>query len=230
MERKGIERFAPLSGLVFFVLVVVSILFGGDPPGTDDSVEEIVEYWQDDETNQIVSAVVGVYAAFFFVWFAASVREAVAKAEKGASRLASISFAGAVITAVAALTASWLEFTAAEASDELSPEALQAISVLYSDFFFPFAVGLGLFLIAAGLGAVRHGAFDKRLGWMAVVIGVICITPLGFFGFLAGIVWVLIASIVLYRKKDPVGSGAAPPPRTGPEIEVPPGAGPPSPS
>jgi hypothetical protein len=230
MERRGIERFAPLSGVVFFVLVVASLVIGGEGPGTDESIAETVEFWQDDETNQIISALLGAYAAFALVWFGASLREVVAQAEGGRSRLASISFAGAVITAMSGLIAAWLEWTAAEAADELSPQGLQAISILYSDFFFPFAIGLGLFLLPAGLAAVRYGAFDRWLGWMAIVIGAICITPLGFIGWLAGIAWVLIASIVLYRKKDPVGSGAAPPPTSGPSIEVPPGAGPPPPA
>jgi hypothetical protein len=230
MERKGMERFAPLSGVVFAVLVIASLVIGGEGPGTDESVQETVDFWKDEETEQVIAAIVGAYAAGAFVWFAASVREAVAKAEGGRSRLASISFAGAVITATAALVASTLQFAAAEAADELTPDALQAISVLYSDFFFPFAIGLGLFLLAAGIGAVRHAAFDRWLGWMAVGIGVLCVTPLGFIGFLAALVWTGIAAIVLYRQKDPVGSGAAPPPASGPSIEVPPGAGPPSPA
>jgi hypothetical protein len=225
MERKGIERFAPLTGLVFFVLLVASLIIAGDGPTSDDSLAETVEHWKDDETNQIIAAALSAYAAFAFLWFAGSVREAVAQAEPEQSRLASISFGGAVVIATSALISASLEFTAAEASDEISPQALEAISVVYDDMFIPFLIGFALFLLAAGVAAVRHGAFDRWLGWMAIVIGVLCLIPfVGFAGFAATLAWVLIASIVLYRKKDPVGSGAEPPPRTGPEIEVPPGA------
>jgi hypothetical protein len=59
---------------------------------------------------------------------------------------------------------------------------------------------------------------------------VLAITPVGLIAFIAMIVWSAIAGIVLYRKSDPVGSGAEPPQTTGPPIEIPPGAGPPSPA
>ena len=164
------------------------------------------------------------------MWFAASLREVIARAEAGRGRLASISFAGAVIVAAGIAVSGAIQFAAADRVKDVSPGVTQTIHVIYEDFWFPFAVGFGLFALAAGLAAVRHGAFDKRLGWIAVVLGVLCISPLGLFGFLGTVVWIGIAGVVLYRKTDPVGSGAEPPASTGPSIEVPPGAGPPSPA
>ncbi len=35
------------------------------------------------------------------------------------------------------------------------------------------------------------------MGWLAIVIGVLAITPNGFFAFLALIVWILIVSVIL---------------------------------
>ena len=216
MERKGIERFAPLTGVLFLVLAIVSFVLGGDPPDNDESPLKHVEFWKDNDGEQMASALVATYAAVFLVWFAASVREAVARAESGAGRLAAISYGGAVIAAGGLLANNAIQFAAAETAGDMSADGTETLSLLYSDFFFPMAAGIGLFLVAAGLAAVRHGAFDKRLGWMAVVIGVICVTPAGFFGFLASMVWIGITAVVLYRKTDPVGSGAAPPP-AGPE-------------
>ena len=215
MERKGIERFAPLTGVLFLVLAIASFVCGGEPPDTDDSAAEHVKFYKDNDTEQIVSALLATYAGVFLVWFAASVREAVARVESGAGRLAAISYGGAVIAAGGLFVNNAIQFAAAESAGDVSPGVTETLSVFYSDFFFPMAAGLGLFLVAAGIAAVRHGAFDKRLGWLAVVIGVVCVTPAGFFGFLASLVWIAIAGVVLYRQTDPVGSGAAPPP--GPE-------------
>jgi hypothetical protein len=228
VERKELGRFAPLAGVVFLVLAVIAGALGGEPPSVDDSAAEHMEYWTEDDGMKIASAIVGTFAAAALVWFAGSVREAIARVEPGASRLASISFAGAVLIAAGITVNSAIQFTLAEAGDELTPDSVHALSALYLDFFFPMAAGVLLFLLAAGAGALRHGAFDRRLAWIAIVIGVLAVTPVGFFAFLATLVWCAIAGIVLYRKKDPVGSGAAPPPPSGPTIEVPPGAGPPT--
>jgi hypothetical protein len=230
MERKGMERFAPLTGVLFVVLLIAAIVVGGETPRFDDPQLEIVEFWKDNETEQFISSVLTAWSAFMLVWFGGSVRDAIARKEPGPSRLASISFAGFVITAVGLLLFAGISFTAADSTGEVSADVTQTLTALNEDLFFPVAVGTGLFLVAAGIAALRYEAFDRWLGWLAVVIGVLCITPLGFFGILAAIVWVLIASVVLYRQKDPVGSGAAPPPTSGPSIEVPPGAGGPPPA
>jgi hypothetical protein len=230
MERKGIERFAPLTGVLFFVVVIASVVVGGEPPDYDKPALELVDFYKDDETAQIISAVLGAYAAALLVWFGASVRDAIARVEPGPSRLASISFGGAVIAATGLLLFAGLQFTLAESAGDISADATQALAVLNENLFFPLAIGIALFVLAAGLAAVRHNAFDRWLGWIGLAIGIICMTPLGFIGVLAALVWIPLAAVVLYRKKDPVGSGAAPPPTTGPSIEVPPGAGPPPPA
>jgi hypothetical protein len=230
MERKGMERFAPLSGLVFLVLAIASIVVGGEPPSADDSTAEVVEFWDENEGSQLASSILGAWAAAALVWFGASVREAVVRVEGGPSRLGSIALAGTVLTAAGITMNAVFQFAAADVHDDVPPEVLQTISVLYADTFFPMAAGNFLFLLAAGIAAIRHGAFDKRLAWIGIVIGVLSITPAGFFAFIAWLVWIGIAAILLYREKDPVGSGAAPPPTSGPSIEVPPGQGPPSPA
>ena len=222
MQRKGIARFAPLTGVLFLVLAVVSFVLGGDPPDSEKAPPEVVEYW--DDGKQIASAIIATYAALALVWFAGSVRDAIARVEPGASRLASISFGGAVICAAGLCVNNAIQFATAETAGEISPEGTQALSALFENFYFPMAAGMALFLVAAGIAAVRHGAFDKRLGWIAIVIGVLAVTPAGFAGFIGSLVWIGIAGVVLYRKTDPVGSGAEPPAAGGPAIHVPPGA------
>ncbi|HEX8053403.1 MAG TPA: hypothetical protein VF517_10450 [Thermoleophilaceae bacterium] len=206
------ERFGPLAGLIFLVLAIVSFAIAGDPTDLDKSTEEYARYWADNDTEQVISAIIGCYAAVAFLWFSGSVREVVAGVEPGKARLASIAQAGAAVFSAGLLVNSAIQFAAAQTAEDVSPQATEALGALYENFFFPMAGGMAVFLLAAGIGAVRHGAFDRRLGWMAVVIAVVALTPAGFFGFIASMIWVGLASIVLYRKKDPLGSGAAQPP------------------
>ena len=65
--------------------------------------------------------------------------------------------------------------------------------------FFTLAVGTAVFNLALGLAVLRHGGLPRPLGWVALVIGIVSVTPLGFFGFLATgivIVWASIALVI----------------------------------
>jgi hypothetical protein len=68
--------------------------------------------------------------------------------------------------------------------------------------FFTVAVGTGAFLIGSGIAAKKTGALPSWLAWAAIVIGVIAITPLGFFGFVLSGLWILIVSIYLAMQPD----------------------------
>jgi hypothetical protein len=48
------------------------------------------------------------------------------------------------------------------------------------------------------------------MGYVAVVLGVLAVTPVGFFAFLATGIWILIASVLLYQQGPAsVSPGAA---------------------
>jgi hypothetical protein len=223
------ERFGPLAGLVFLVLAIVSFSLAGDPTDLDESTAEYARYWSENDTEQVISAIIGCYAAVAFLWFSGSVREFVARVEPGKARLASIAQAGAAVFTAGLLVNSAIQFAAAESAGSVSNEATETLGALYENFFFPMAGGMAVFLLAAGIGAVRHGAFDRRLGWIAIAIAVIALTPAGFIGFIASMIWTGLAAIVLYRQKDPVGSGAEPP-AGGAGTGVAPGSGPVAPA
>ena len=49
-------RYAPLSGLLFVALLVVSIIVSGfDSVDSNDSVVKVVEFWKDNDTEQSIS-------------------------------------------------------------------------------------------------------------------------------------------------------------------------------
>jgi hypothetical protein len=77
---------------------------------------------------------------------------------------------------------------------------------------------VALFTFAAGLASVRHGAFNKVLGWIAIAIGVIACTPVGFVGAIASVLWIGAMGIVLFLSQD--RRDAAAPPPAAPEAPV----------
>jgi hypothetical protein len=77
--------------------------------------------------------------------------------------------------------------------------------VLQADFFFPLAIGASVFLLASGLAIVRSGALPSWLGWAALALGVVALTPGGFFAILLMLLWIVVVSVMLFQR------GSAPP-------------------
>jgi hypothetical protein len=199
MDSRGLQRFAPLSGVVFVAMLVVAVIIGGETPDNDDSLASIANFWRENDSDQIWSSAIGAWSTVFFLWFAASLRNTLRRSEGDEPRLSSLSFAGAVIGAGGLLAAFSISFAAADGADDLSAVALKTLTVLSNGFFFPIGAGFAVFFIAAGVLAVRTAALPVWLGWITVVLGIACLTPAGFFAFLVGAIWILIVSVMIYR-------------------------------
>jgi len=201
MERGRLERLAPLSGVLFFVLVVAAIvIFPDETPSPDDSRAKVVKFWLEHDSDATASAIVIALAAIPLVWFAGRLRAASRAAEGAEGRLSATAFAGAIILAAAILIGGTIQFVIGDAADDLPPVAIQTLSALSSDFFFPFLVGIFLWLSATALVILRHRLLHAAFGWLALLVAIVAITPIGFAGFIAAPVWVLAASIALYRR------------------------------
>ena len=65
-------------------------------------------------------------------------------------------------------------------------------------------------MIATAIASLSSRALPKWLAWAALVIGIVALTPGGFFAFLAFMLWTIATSIVLWRARS------AEPPATAP--------------
>ncbi|TMC50569.1 MAG: hypothetical protein E6J14_03165 [Chloroflexi bacterium] len=198
-------RFAPLVGVVFVVVLAVSFAITGNTPSSTDSGDKVIAYYRDHKSAQQASAFLGLYALVFGVFFFGVMRAHLRS--RGAAGLAAAAFGGGVLLAVGGAGFSGFSFALADAPDKLTPAAAQALNILNNDFFFPLAAGGAIFMIGNGLAIVRTAALPVWLGWVAVVIGVANLTPVGFFAFLALLLWVLVTSILLFLRG---GVGAQP--------------------
>jgi len=212
MSSKGVERLAPLAGVVFVVLIVIAVVIGGETPDNDDSTASIVRFWTENDSSQIWGSSIGAWATLFFVWFAASLRSELRRGEGGEGRLAAISFGGALISATGFLIILGIDFGLADSAEDVPPAVTHTLTVLSNELFFPLAAGYCLFLLAAGISALRSGVLPPWAAWLTIVIGILCVTPVGFFALLVGFLWVLVMAIVLYRRGDeaPVAGAAGP--------------------
>jgi hypothetical protein len=126
------------------------------------------------------------------------------RAEPGPGGLSAVVFGGAILAAVGAASFASFNFALADAADEetFEPAAAQALNILNGDFFFPIAVGFAAFFIAAGITILRTGGLARWLGWIALVIGIVAATPVGWFAFLVGLAWILAVSVMLAMRDD----------------------------
>jgi len=213
------DWWVPLTGIGFILVAIIAFLVGGEPPEADSPVQEVVDFYVDDKDSIQAGALLIGIAAALLVFFAGHLRSVLAAAEGPNGRLSAVAFAGAVILAAGAAIDGTISFALAEAADDIEPSAVQALQALWDNDWLPLALGTCLFLLASGLSIVRHGALPQWLGYIAIVLGVISLTPIGFVGFLGGAVWIAVTSVLMtlaLRSERDDGRGApvapAPPP------------------
>ena len=208
---RGLERFAPLTGLLFVLLVIIAVIVGGETPGANDGIGEVLEYWQDNDDQNVAASIIAAYSAVALLWFAGVWRATLAAGEGPPARLANTAFAGAIMMVVGWSLLIAFNFMAAETVGDVAPQVTQTYSALSSDFFFPLAIGLAVFLLASGLAIMRGAMLPTWPGWVALVLGLFALTPAGFFALLVALIWIAAISVVLFRRGAPTAPGAAAP-------------------
>ena len=58
MSGSTLERLAPLTGILFEVLLIASFIVGGEGPAADAPTREVIDFWSD-EDPQFISALLG---------------------------------------------------------------------------------------------------------------------------------------------------------------------------
>jgi hypothetical protein len=200
---------APLTGLAFFILLIIAFAaFAGDTPGADEG-QKVIDFYTDEKDSQIMSAIGEAIAASLLVFFGGTLRRALRDAEGPEGILSAVAFAGTIIIATGMAIDATITFTLAETADELDPGAAQALSALYENDFIPMAVGVQVFLVAAGLSVLRHGALPKWIGVIALVLGIVATTPIGFVSAIGGSILIAVIGVILAMRMRDHGTGAA---------------------
>jgi hypothetical protein len=195
-------RYAPLSGLLAVALLVASIIVTGfDSVDTDDTTREVIEFWRDNDGEQVAGAFLSALSLVPFLWFLGSLRSALRAGEGGTGRLSAIAYAGGIVLAAVAAVDASIQFATAESVGDVPPLVTQSLSTLYNDFFLGFPVGVGTFMLASSLVILRTGVLPIWLGWVAFALGIVSITPIGFFAFFLVLAWIAIVSVVLFQQQ-----------------------------
>lgn len=201
----------PLTGILFVLLAIAAFLVSGETPGTDDSRQEIVSFYLDNDTELVISSLLLALASVALLFFLATLRRALRAAAGDEGGLSTVALLGGLMIVVGASIFAGIGFTLGDAADDLPASAIMTLNALNSDLFFPVAVGTAAFNLGLALAVLRHGGLPRPLGWLALVIGIVGLTPVGFFAFLATGIVIIWASVALAQR---AAAPEAPPPAT----------------
>ena len=215
VERDRWGWVAPALGILFVVLfVAITLIFGEGQDATEKTADEIVDYYQDHDTEQNIAAILVGIAATALLFFAGYLRRVLYRASDSEGFLPTVAWGGAIVFASGAIFSATIHLALADLSDDtdvVEPVVLQTLNALDWDNFLFFPVGLGTLILATGISAVRSGALPRWLAWLGVVVGVLFFTPVFYASFFGGPLFLLITSIVLLRQERR-GPAQAPPP------------------
>jgi hypothetical protein len=205
------ERWAPIGGIVFVVLMVSGSFFlVGDLPRAAAPEQEIAAYLADSDNH--MRNIIGLYlwtvGALAFLWFLTRLRSDLRGAEGGTGALSNLAFsAGVAFAAVWMVSAAALASVAyaialrgAPVSDPDLVRVLPPMGGLLLLLGGGFA-GL-LLLLAASVVILRTGVFPRWLAWLGIVAAIALVFDVIYFNILPFWVWVFIASIVMLMRRQ----------------------------
>ena len=105
--------------------------------------------------------------------------------------------AGAAVLVAGQTVSSGLLFALSDAPTRLSPGAAQALNLLNNKMVLTSSAGFCVFGFASGLAILRGAPLPKWLGWVAILIGVLVVTPAEFVAVLLLAVWIVIVSVLI---------------------------------
>lgn len=188
-----------LSGLGSVILLVIAFAgFSQSTPDTSDSGATIKEFYVDHGSRQQIAAYLVALAVPLLVIFASTVRATLAESTGGKSTVwHNIFLGGALIAAAGFFVSVCLTFALTSTPEDFSATTMQALNAIDSESWVGFTGGIGIMLLGAAGAMLPVQSGVSWLGWIALVLGILMFTPVGFFAFLGAGLWIALASVAL---------------------------------
>jgi hypothetical protein len=209
----GLARWAALGGVLYVVLFVIGtiLLFDG-APNSDASPARVIAYYRDSgHRDKIMFGwVVAGLGIFFFLWFLASLRQAVRRVEGGDGFLTALTTIGGVVYATLAFAAIALNVGVRTMSDDtfnhtVYPGLIHAADDASYVMHATGGAGAAAMIIAATLAFMRARAIPTWSGWVGIVLGILALASIIFFPQAAIGIWLLAVSIWLFVRSGREG-------------------------
>jgi hypothetical protein len=197
-----LSKWAPASGVLAGMLVAIAFFAGPSSPGDNATGAQVITWYGSHHTSEFAADVIGGLAVLFLVLFAVALARQVRAGDRW---LAHGALAGAVFGGVGFLTSIGFQAVLAQDHNHLTTASAQTLNLLQNDFFIPIVIGFALFGILTGLAVVVGRILPTWTGWVMFAFGLACLAgPIGFFGLLATVLWVLVAGVWMVKQGPPV--------------------------
>ncbi len=218
---QGVQRWAPLSGLVFLVLMVVGFSVAGSAPDPDASNAKIASFLAKDSSyhKAVASYFVLLAAVVALVWFFSVLRSRISDVEGTPGRLGALALAAGVASAAFLFIGISLFIVPAIAAHDAHKYALDpGIYRLTNDLGYMIWVAsavIGALVVwATSAAALKAGLLPRWYGWLSLVIGIVCLFGFFFFPILLYGLWIGVTGIVLTVRSTPAPTPPAAAPAT----------------
>lgn len=203
-RSRWLDLTAPLGGLLF-VAFVVALIIAGEGPG--DTAAEVVSYA---ERNSGAIDVLAIFSLLSLVFLGAFVGglfmrlQAVgARVEATFALAAGAAFAVLFFVTMMIWYAPLIELDGEESATVQTTQAETFLGIEDIGWFMLGGAGVaaGLMIIVASVGARRGALVPAWAGWLGVALGIIGLATVAFFGMLAWLLWIVLASVLMLRPR-----------------------------
>ena len=200
---KQLQKGLGITGLVFLVLVVVSVLLIPNAPNTNASVAKLTSFYTHSKAgllhvDAIVTGVAVLVGVFWFWYF----RDWLIATNAAARRLGTVAFAGALLFAAGGCRAGGISTALGDAAGTHATTAgtLQVLNNLNTDLGNTITgAGLAIFLVATAVLILRYRVLPT---WMAYwgILAALAGLVIDFFALIGFGIWLIAASVVILMR------------------------------
>jgi hypothetical protein len=195
------------------ILILLFVGFGplsGKNPGENASGTSVVSYYNTHQGQGWAQLYVIALGLALLVLFVSQLRRVLRGAEDKGGPLPSVVYAAGILFAGGLIASGGVDHMALLLAAHNHQAAIaQNLNFVSANNELPLIFGMALLTLATGVAILTRSALPKWLGWVSIVIGVVCVAgPIGFFGVLAGGVWLPVLGFVIgaRAKSAPQGS------------------------
>lgn len=203
MVRDRMAQLSPLSGILAAVSIVIGFVLMGITQyfPSPDRVTEIVG--ADPFVFQRGAVFLGVYAAFFVLWFSGSLAAWIRAREGGDGSLTFIAFGGGLLAAAGLAVAgavAWIASARLARTPDTDPAELLVLYDIFQNVTAAVvSTGFAALIGATGIAALRGRLFASWLGWASVVGAIGLLTPIHYVFEVLALPWMAIVGVLQYR-------------------------------